>query len=103
MSLTGLRAPWSAKVHLCTILQQGEDTRGKSVSKWKKYLSSVKDTSLHSLLTQILVVAKELMLNIIERKVTSVPHNQGISYKQNEKFEISKEYESLDQNRNFPE
>lgn len=43
------------------------------------------------------------MLNIIERKVTSVPHNQGISYKQNEKFEISKEYESLDQNRNFPE
>lgn len=43
------------------------------------------------------------MLNIIERKVTSVPHNHSVSYKQNEKFEISQEYESLDRNRNFPE
>lgn len=43
------------------------------------------------------------MLNIIERKVTSVPHNHSVSYKQNEKFEISQEYESLDRNRNSPE
>lgn len=43
------------------------------------------------------------MLNIIERKVTSVPHNHSVSYKQNEKFEITQEYESLDRNRNFPE